>query len=144
MERDLDLIREILLIVEADDLSQEKTFYVDDFIDPQQYPNEIDDFSSTQTRTPYIQEFCRISQHFELLADSGFIELSEYPTFYETNCKNYQLIRITQAGYDYLNSVRDTSYWEEFKIKYGNTIKSFTLSTLSQLLQSYMLNKMGI
>lgn len=89
MKRDLDLIRTILLRLEA---SEER---------------EID---------PTPPEGCgreRFEYHLEILVDAGYIEVGNLVETYEG--KSYLKCRLTWDGQDYLNAVRDSSVWNKVK-----------------------------
>lgn len=96
MKRDLDLIRNMLLTIESVDADNPHKIYIGTFID--------------LCGNPYI-----ISQHIQLLMDSGFIE-ADGP-FYDDDIEDFYIKRITSAGYDYLDSVRNPDVWAATKSK---------------------------
>jgi hypothetical protein len=90
MKRDMDLIRNMLLLIEADSDVPPKTVKADTFLDLCDNPSMI-------------------ALHLELLADSGLVDLRKMPN------GSYEVKRITGAGYDYLDSVRSAKVWRNVK-----------------------------
>ena len=97
MKRDLDLLREMMLKIESLNGSEHQ-ICIEDFFD-------ICDDART------------ISLHMELLLDEKFIEIlkgSEYwDDYYQA--LNFSITRLTMAGYDYLDAVRNPSVWKKTK-----------------------------
>lgn len=90
MKRDMDLIRNMLLLIEADSDVPPKTVKPDAFLD-------------------LCDNLPMIALHLELLADSGLVDLRKMPN------GSYEVKRITGAGYDYLDSVRSAKVWRNVK-----------------------------
>lgn len=98
MKRDLDLLRSILLAVEADDSGE-------------LYPEEID-IDGYDLRT--------ISYHIRLLADADFIDARFFPA--GDNESSCVIRRITMSGYDYLDHVRSPNIWRQIKSRLSDTL----------------------
>lgn len=92
MKCDMDLLRNMLLLIEADNDVPPKTLKPEAFLD-------------------LCDNLAVIALHIELLNDYGFVELRKMPN------KAYEIIRITGAGYAYLNSVRSAKVWRNVKEK---------------------------
>ena len=141
MKRDLELIRNILLTLEADDFSQIKRYSVDSFI-PDDLSTEIES-DDPRVNSPYMQEFNRISYHIELLLDEGFIEAESIPIMRTTH-NDYIITRITSRGHNYLDSVRNDTVWNQTKAKLGDLASSVTLSTITDVAQTLVRQMLGI
>ena len=96
MKRDMDLIRSILLTIEECGDVPPKTLRVDSFLD--------------LCRKPAV-----ISMHLELLNDAGLIEAKRIPR--DDFIRDFDVMRITYQGYEYLDSVRDAKIWRNVKEK---------------------------
>jgi len=92
MKRDLDLLREQLLQIEALDLG------------------DGDDLELDQKATP--DRVFR--EHLRLLKEAGFIEALEVPDT-EDASTHYLPTRLTFEGHEYLDAVRDPEVWKKTK-----------------------------
>jgi hypothetical protein len=90
MKRDMDLVREILLAVEADEGDPEALRQID-------VPGH---------------DGLEIAYHIQIVAEAGFIEAEELTsnTIYDWRAK-----RLTWDGHEFLDTVRDTETWNEVK-----------------------------
>lgn len=139
MKRDLDLIRHILLTLEADDFSQKTRYTVSTFVDDTLSADSDD----SRQNSPYVQEFARVSGHINLLLDEGFIEAKFFPEFYE-GYDDFIIERMTSFGHDYLDSVRDDNVWSKTKEKLGSLIDSVSLATITDVAQFCIHQMLGI
>lgn len=89
MKRDMDLIREMLLLIEKNPNVPPYSLEVDDFLNLNSDPSII-------------------SFHMELMSEAGLVEL---------NRASHCVLRLTFAGYDYLDSVRNAKIWRNVKEK---------------------------
>lgn len=122
MKRDLDYLREILLIIEE--------------AEPNVTISNEDFFISTADKDQNTYLDAIASHHISMLLEEGFIELEGDPLYFgSTSYPTYYIHRITSAGYDYLDSVRDPSIWSEIKSKLGAMAQSVTLSTITSMSQ---------
>ncbi len=96
MKRDMDLIRNILLTIERCDDVPPKMLRNDSFLDLCDNPQVI-------------------SLHIELLIEAGYLESKSTLTI--DGLKNFEISRITFAGYEYLDTVRDPKVWRNVKDK---------------------------
>lgn len=121
MKRDLDLIRNILLVIENSDTDR---LFISDFV--------------TDSRTEEI-----VSHHLKLLLDCDYIDATSRNTI---GCPYTQFIvhRITSKGYDYLDSVRDVSIWEKTKKALLQVGGSASLDTVKAVASSIILKMLGI
>ena len=96
MKRDKDLIRGILLMIEERNDVPPNTMKVEDFLDVCDNPMII-------------------SVHLDLLRDAGYLKLRELPK--QGKYKRFEVIGITFAGYEYIDSVRSPTIWRNVKEK---------------------------
>lgn len=110
MKRDLNLIRNILLHLES--------------LDTFQKPAQVNDFLFLS------KDRNLIALQIELLRDSKFIESEHTSTIAG---RNFIITRITNAGYDYLDSVRSDEIWEKVQGKLLKIGGNISLDIVSQL-----------
>lgn len=97
MKRDLDLIRQMLLLIEESKDVPPNSLDVDDFLD-------LNDKAAV------------IALHIGLLADAGFVEV-EKPR--RGDITDWSITRMTFVGYEYLDAVRNDRIWRNVKTKIG-------------------------
>ncbi len=119
MKRDLELIRKILLAVEDDQ--------------PQSIPDESSE---------------RIGYHVQLLLDARYVEgkviWSQVGEDYIPHA--YFVQRITMAGHDYLDSVRDPKVWNKTKSVLENVggsaalevVKDVAVKVMTELIKPFI------
>jgi hypothetical protein len=103
MKRDLDLMREILLAVEASHGE----------IKPPYLPGKPRPEAGAEMSPADAAELTKIHYQVRLLSDAGYIEASfagPWPEPYFSVIR-----RLTNSGHDYLDSVRDPKVWERTK-----------------------------
>lgn len=117
MKRDMDLLREILLFVEAEtNLNMELTL----------------DISHWEYDKKYLA-----NSHVELLEDAGLVR-QRYD-----NSQSIDLLtvgRITFLGYDYLDTIRDPELWSQTKEAALNA-GGWTLDLLSEIAKGFIKSK---
>lgn len=115
MKRDMDLMRKILLAIEAkDDLQPEEIFFDDE-----------DDVV--------------VARHVDLLVNEGFIEGTSSRRWGEPY--NYWLVKdLTWDGHDFLDEIRDYLTWERTK-KGVEEAGSFSFDLLKALAKGYARKK---
>ena len=123
MKRDLDLLRSILLKIESLDSSCE--------------------IIRLQTFRELCDDDVILSLHIQLLVDAGFIEASD-PFYADDTVQDFVINRITFAGYDYLDTVRDESVWNEIKQKLISIGKSASLDVVKALGTAIVKQHLGI
>lgn len=126
MKRDLEYLRKILITIE--DADYDKTLSNVDFM----------------TDKNSEKDFVLASFHISLLLDADFIELEIEPTYMYSNWANYRILRLTNRGCDFLDSIKDDTIWSKTKTKLGTLLSSATLSIVSQVAQSIMKNQLNI
>lgn len=100
MRRDFDLMRAVLLAVEArHDPSQNEGF------DKRWLP-DLAGLSDTDTHLE--AEMVRVNGHLRLLADAGYLVVHGTP-------RTVLVERITNQGHDFLNLMRAEALWAEVK-----------------------------
>jgi len=109
MKRDMDLIRAILLVIEADE---------------QEY------VASLQING-YTQE--QINYHAVLLGEAGFAKIIEIKTEESAIPMKVIIERLTWTGYEFLDAARDRSLWNQAKDKVGSATIQIWMSVLTAL-----------
>lgn len=126
MKRDLEYLRKMLITIEEADY--DKILSNTDF---------MTDKSSDE-------EFILASFHISLLLDADFIELEIEPIYAHSNWAHYRILRLTNNGCDFLDSIRDDTIWSKTKTKLGDLFSSATFTILSQTAQSIIKNQLNI
>lgn len=122
MKRDLDLIRNMLLLIEAHD---------------KPYSMSSNDF---QNLNPDVNV---IDYHLYLLADSGYIDYMDVKTighFYPQIRVNW----MTSSGCDYLDAVRSASIWKTTKNKLSEIGGQASLDVVKTVAEHLALSALGI
>ena len=94
MKRDKDVLRDILLTVEACPDVPPKTLRIESFFD-------------------YCDNPAIISLHIELLQEAGLIEADRIQR--NDGIKGWDIKRLTFAGYEYLDTIRSAKVWRNVK-----------------------------
>lgn len=123
MKRDLDLIRRILLEVEARD---QFPIYSDRF--------EFDGY-----------DLVTINRHIVLLMDVNYLDAECFPDVSDMHL--CIINRITMSGYDYLDSIRSNRVWDA--VKRGISIvvggaASASLDVIKQYASEVILKELGL
>ncbi len=122
MKRDLDLMRHIMLAVEADIEPWNSE-------DVKKYPREL------------------VPAHVELLIDQGYLEGQIHYSAARSGKKeadSYHITRITNAGYDFLDASRNPAIWKktlDFAKEKGG---SFALDIIVELLKQAARHSLGL
>ena len=123
LKRDLDLLRSMLLKMESLDSS----------------------YGIIRLHT--FRELCDddvvLSLHIQLLLDAGFIEVAD-SLYADDMVQDFLINRITFAGYDYLDTVRDESIWGEIKKRLASVGKSASLDIVKALGVAIVKQHLGI
>ena len=119
VKRDMDLIREILLAIEADPGANWKR-------------GEVSISDRTQEE---------ISFHIRLMKDAGLLLATDLSSqddilFYPT--------RITWDGYEFLDAARDNTVWQTAKKRIGDKLASVSFQILQQTLIAIATNQLGL
>jgi len=114
MRRDSDLIRAILLAVEADERC--------DVLCIPKLPGFHDD---------------AVDSHTRLLVERGFLA-----TYYPDRARGqpWACIRLTWAGYDFLDNIRDPAVWRSVK-RAASKVGSWSIDTLAAVAKAMILAK---
>jgi hypothetical protein len=113
MKRDMDLIRRMLLWVEAEDL--EPLQDVDGKI---------------------------LSFHAALLEEAGLVKA--YITYSAEEPSGFVIHRITWAGYEFLESIRDKTIWEKAQKYILKPGASWTFAILAEYLKGEIKERLGM
>ena len=126
MKRDLDLIREIMLVLE-DKMEYGKNFKSTQLIEIMQ-----DKIFSAE----------KLAYHVGLLVENDFIKAKEYR--HQSGEHNKYIINtITSQGQDFIDTIRQDITWNKIKEKASN-IGGFTLSLLVDIGKEYLKKQIGI
>ena len=118
MQRDIDLIRKILLEVEKKDTP---TGWID---------IEIDGYSKEQ-----------IAYHVKLLSEAGYLEAKDLTT---KDGFDWKPVSLTWLGHDFLDAARDNTIWNKAKKNLGSKIVSTSFEVLKSLLVSLSKQELGL
>ena len=118
MHRDFDLIRTILLDVEA------------------LPPGKGLDHPKYSPHSP-----AYVAEHVLLLIEGGLVEgsVGEYTGGYSVHVR-----RLTWSGHDFLQSARDDTVWNKAKEVMKSSANLFSFDILSELLKSLVRDQLGI
>lgn len=108
MQRDMELVREILLAVEADKGPHGMRGI------------QVDGYTTAE-----------IDYNMALLKDVGFIEASDRGTMIGSN--RWDLIKLTWTGHDFLENARDSKRWKKAK-DIASRVGSLSLDALRGIL----------
>ena len=126
MKRDLDLIREIMLVLE-DKMEYGKNFKSTQLIEV------IQDKTLSAEKLAY---------HVGLLVENDFIKAKEYK-YQSGEPTDYLINTITSQGQDFIDTIRQDTTWNKIKDKSSN-IGGFTLSLLVDIGKEYLKKQIGI
>ncbi len=119
MKRDMDLIRQLLLTIEADEHG----------------------FATRDIEIPsYTQE--QIDYHAVLLGEAGLAEVTDVTTMGSKSPKAI-LLRLTWAGHEFLDSSRENHIWNQAKDKVGK-IGGASLPIWGAVLTEIIKNRLGL
>ena len=118
LKRDLDLIREILLLIEESN----RALAVSDIRIPEYTTEEI-------------------VFHVELLSDAGYVELSR-PKYLSRVC--YVVQRLTMKGCDYLDSIRDERVWKDTRATVLRTVGSAPLDIIKDIAVALIRDRLNL
>jgi hypothetical protein len=114
MKRDLDLMREILMMIEASD----GPVYLPLAADPPRPPGDI-------------------ALQVQLLKDAGYIQAEISPIRESLDIAG-AIIRMTNSGYDYLDTVRDPKVWNQTKCVLEKIGGSAALEVVKEIAAKFM------
>ena len=123
IKRDLDLIRRMLLKMESLDSSY-GTIRLNTFKD-------------------ICDDEAVLSLHVHLLLDAGLIEATDM-VYTGNGVDDFLITRMTFAGYDYLDSIRSDSVWNEVKKKIASVGDSVSLEIVKELGVTLVKAQLGI
>jgi hypothetical protein len=115
MKRDMDLIRQLLLVAESDGKIQFETEHT---------PEEIAD-------------------HAQMLIEERWIEGAVVRNHVGIPC-GYHIIRLTMRGHDFLDAARSPKVWNAAKDKIQKEGIGWTLKIVYELLEYYAKTRLGI
>ena len=126
MKRDLDLIREIMLVLE-DKMEYGKNFQSTHLIEVM------------QDKTLSVE---KLAYHLGLLVESDFLKAKEYK-YLSGEPTNYLINTITSQGQDFIDTIREDTTWNKIKEK-ASSIGGFTLPLLVDIGTEYLKKQIGI
>ena len=125
MKRDLSLMRDILLRIEAFEPTDDHQMI------------RLLDFKDLCSDLP------KLSLQIELLSDARFIEI-ESETSLSRYIKDFTISRITFDGYEYLESVRDDTIWTSVKNHLSQIGGDASVDVVKTLASSLVLKQLGL
>ncbi|MCX6062261.1 MAG: DUF2513 domain-containing protein [Campylobacterales bacterium] len=125
MKRDLDLIREIMLVLE-DKMEYGKNFTSDRL------------FGTMQNETLSIE---KLLYHIGLLVEANFIGAREEK--YINSTRDFIITTVTSEGQDFLDTIRQQNTWEIVKAKTVE-IGGFSLPLIIELGKDYLKKQLGL
>ena len=82
-----------------------------------------------------------ISLHIDLLCDAGLIEVMD--TSIEDGLKDFDIVRLTLAGYEYLDAIRNARVWDRVK-RSVSYVGGATLDIIKQLAVKELAKELGL
>lgn len=114
MKRNLEMVRDILLIVEKTDRDYSKQHEVSNGLREAGYDNTLP-----------------LGHHLEIMNQAGLLECEI--TRYLGGGWGTSAIKLTWIGHEYLDAIRDEGIWSKVKEKVGNKIDSVTFDLIKIL-----------
>ena len=124
LKRDLNLIREVLLVAEA--AKPEQHVALEDFED---------------SHSDRLEE---ISEHVQLLDRVGFLDATISRALDSNGPRTFSINRIEWAGYDYLDAVRDPGIWAKTEQQLKKVGGSATLEVVKAVAVKIMSQTLGV
>jgi hypothetical protein len=121
VKRDMDLVREILLKVEA--------------TPPQELGGK---FRMPSQNGPIVME------HLAMLIDEGFLDGKALRADQSNAPVTVVVTRLTWKGHDFLDAARDDNNWHKAKRTIAEKGGSFTMEILVELLKSFAKAQLGL
>lgn len=122
MKRNFDLMRKILIDIEE---SNPVEMYTQDFFD-------------------LSDDFDELSYNIQLLYEAGFINAYDISTCDGSYYPQYQINWITNAGHDYLDSIRSESIWNKTKQLFFEKSLSMTFGLIQEVATKLIKSQLGI
>ncbi len=123
MKRDMDLMRQILLLIEEHSDVPPKILTLEDFFDIK-------------------EDAYKISLHIDLLRDAGLIEVINTSVL-ERGLRDFDITRLTLAGYEYLDAIRDIKIWHKVKQSIS-FVGGATLDVIKQVAVRELSKELGL
>lgn len=124
MKRDLDLIREILLVAEASKPEQRVS---------------LKDFK--ESHAGRLEE---VSEHVQLLDRAGFVDATVSNALSPKGPRAFFINRIEWTGHDYLDAVRDPGIWSKTQQQLKKVGGSATLEVVKALAVKITSQALGV
>lgn len=120
LKRNLDLLRTLLLEIE-----------------------KCDDISFDSNRLTHLSDPIAVYYHVHLLYEADFIEALSYCS---KSCPipMYKILWITNAGHDYLDSIRNNNVWSKTKSLISDSGASFALHIVQDIATKVLLSSLHI
>lgn len=121
MTRDWDLVRELLLEVEAA---------------PAERPWSAEsEWATGKGATLY--------QHLKMLLGAGFITVDHHDV-YHGGGELWHRVNLTWAGHEFLDTIRSDTVWKETKRRIASTVGSVSLSVLTEVAKQVAKGFLGL
>ncbi len=124
MKRDLDMVRDILLI--AEEASPGQRIKLSDFKD--KYPERLSE----------------VSEHVEMLDKIGFLSASFSRPLNPQGAGFFEIQKIEWSGHDYLDAIRDQKIWKKTKQKISDIGGSAAIDTVKAIALKIASDALGL
>jgi hypothetical protein len=132
MQRDMELIRDLLLGIEQDKRLDGTCFILPDATDNLGVIGVTKNYSDRE-----------IAYHIELLIEAGLVEGSKRPKFGMPNIVMPNIVKLTWQGHEFLDSVRDPGIWVKTKERIGG-LKGVAFSVIGELAKAELKKHLGL
>ncbi len=123
MKRDMDLIRQLLFDLEAEEPSGYKNF------DFKRYAGQYD--------------LRLVAYHLELLTQAGLISARDRKTLHSGE-ELWWGVRVSWLGHEFLNEVRSDTVWNAVKQKLSSTVGTVSFQVLGELARQVARQMVGL
>jgi Hypothetical protein (DUF2513) len=124
LKRDMNLIRQILLVVEG-----KSNQALEDLTKTHQ-------FSGNEPNS--------VTYHVKLLNQAGLLEGMCIPHFSAENSSTWLVESLTWAGHEFLDAARDETVWKKITKSIGTELKSVSFDILISLLKNEARTRLGL
>ena len=123
MKRDLEMVRDILLVTEENEESSCSSNKI------------LTALSEKGYDSPRMRD--ELKYHLKLMDQDGLIEC-EIRIYFGGAWTEKRPVEMTSYGHDYLNAVRDKGIWSKVKEKAGNKIDSLSIGLIKTVANEFI------
>jgi hypothetical protein len=121
MKRDMDLVRNILLVIE-----KETSGFVFE-------PPKLNGYSKEQ-----------IVYHIYIMAQGGLLEAQSRQTSESVIPIDFSFINLTWTGHEFIDNARNEGVWKNAKTIVGEKLGTISVGVMTQLLNSLLKSQLGL